>query len=167
MMMPEFVRLRLLAKMREVMVRRPDFAPGPEEAPFLQRWWLMPPSARGNIWLHRFLQSDQDAVPHDHAFHSLSLVLDEGYWEQTERGKIFRAPGAIVLRKATAPHRVLIEGKPAISIFITGRTFRQWGFQTEDGWLSAKDVEKYPAASEQCYGIKFWKNPNEERKAKP
>lgn len=167
MRMPEWIRLALLRRVQAVMDQRPpDFAPGPTGSPFLERWWLRPVSDKGNVWLHRFLQSDQDKVPHDHSFHSISFVLDEGYHEELPRGIVWRPPGAIILRSAKTPHRVLIRGKPAISLFVTGKSFREWGFHTHYGFIPAKSVEGQAEFYEKYYGIKFWKNPDEETKAK-
>lgn len=50
----------------------------------------------------------------------------------------WRGPGAVVFRKATALHRlVLPEGQDAWSLFIMGPKKRDWGFQTPDGWVHA------------------------------
>lgn len=53
-------------------------------------------------------------------------------------GIYWRGPGALVFRKPTTLHRlVLPEGKDAWSLFIMGPKKRDWGFQTPEGWVHA------------------------------
>lgn len=166
MRMPERLREKLLLHALGVMAHRaPDFSPGDVGDPFLQRWWLIAPNAHFNVWLHKFLKSDLDKVPHDCSMDSCSLILSEGYFEQTREGKVWRDPGQLIFRKASEPHRVLVR-KPAITLFVTGRPYRKWGFHLDDGsWMSHDEAQRNPALAA-VNGIMLWKNPEAESKAK-
>jgi len=52
----------------------------------------------------------------------------------------------LVFRRPETPHRVeLIDGRPSVSLFITGPRVRQWGFHCPNGWVHWK---KFVDASE-------------------
>ena len=145
------------------MRRSPDVVIQNATGPYLERWYVLPRSARrtdqndssyrtvtGNLigfYIHRFLQSDEEHAPHDHPRHNASLVLDRGYWEHIKGRRVWRPPGSIVIRRASTPHRIELEtssGLPrynqeAISLFITGPRIREWGFHCPKGWVMWKD----------------------------
>lgn len=113
-----------------------------------------------HIYLHNILRSDDDRALHDHPWWNVSIVLAGGYWEHMPPPKtitkaitaaidgtdlritdtdfaIWRGPGSIVFRRATALHRLEIEkGSPhgAWTLFITGPRIREWGFACPQGW---------------------------------
>jgi hypothetical protein len=45
--------------------RPPDFVIG-GDSPYMLRWWIIPRNKFFNIYLHRFLRSDDDRALHDH-----------------------------------------------------------------------------------------------------
>ncbi len=144
MRLPAFL-LRPLACWLIAMGKRrpPNFIIGGEENPYLLRWYLIPRNRWFNIYLHCFVRSDDDRALHDHPWPNLSLLLD-GFYDEIvpadcadPSGRTFakhRQPGQIVLRRATAAHRVVlfsnVNGIPKIvwSLFLTGPAQRDWGF---------------------------------------
>jgi len=57
--------------------REPDFLIGSsEDDPYMRRWWIIPRNKFFNIYLHHMRHDDDDRVPHDHPWWSLSLCLD-------------------------------------------------------------------------------------------
>lgn len=87
------------------------------------------------VCIHVFHRSDSDEL-HDHPWNFLSLILWQGYLEQTPTGKKRKWPLMLLFRKAHHAHRVeLINGKKAVTFVIMGKRIRKWGFFTKDGWL--------------------------------
>jgi hypothetical protein len=85
------------------------------------------------IHLHHILRSDQDGL-HDHPWNFVSVVLFNGYLEETPRGKKRIRAGSVVRHRSTDAHRLTLE-KPAWTlVFCLGRK-RTWGFFTEAGWV--------------------------------
>jgi hypothetical protein len=134
---------------RVVPARKPDQTIGGSERPYMLRWYLIPKNRVFNIYLHQFLRDDDDRALHDHPWASMSYVLETGYWEHTPDGRFWRAPGAVVFRRATARHRIALlrdegvpetwGGMPAWTIFMTGPNVRQWGFHCQHGWVHWRD----------------------------
>ncbi len=127
--------------------RPPDFIIGEREAPYLLRWWLIPRNRFFNIYLHKFLRSDQDIELHDHPFWFVSLVLRGWYFEHLVGDKVVkRSAGQFVARRSATAHRIALmtyDGhvdvddfapELAWSLFITGPVTRSWGFHCPKGW---------------------------------
>jgi hypothetical protein len=119
---------------------------------YLSRWYLMGdggPSdvqsrgSRGlpaifglNIYLHCIHLSDDAGAVHNHPWRwALSLILRRGYYEW----RLDKQAGELILRRYRPFtfnfltekdfHRVeLVRGKPAWTLFITGRRIKTWGF---------------------------------------
>lgn len=119
--------------------RAPDFIVGGAEDPYMLRWWVIQRNRLFNIYLHRFLRSDDDRALHDHPWLNASLILDGGYTEHTisaggvNHKKVYRA-GSIKLRRSVAAHRVELTEGECWSLFITGPVVRTWGFHCPSGW---------------------------------
>lgn len=117
--------------------RKPDLVIGKN---YLRRWWLIPRSYKFNIYLHEINKSDDDRALHDHPWWNLSIVLKGGYIEITPKGEFVRKRGQFILRKGTSQHRLVIpEGGQAITLFITGPAYRDWGFACPKGWRHWKE----------------------------
>lgn len=131
----------LQAWARAKMQRVPDFIIGDDpDAPYMERWWIIPRNASCNIYLHRILRDDDDRALHDHPWTNSSFVLMGSYREITPEGTFIRSAGDVVNREATALHRLeLIGGKPCISLFTTGPKIREWGFDCPNGWRHWRD----------------------------
>lgn len=132
--------LRLLR--RHVMLRRrPDLVIGGPLLPYLMRWYVIPRNPVLNIYLHRFLRSDDDRALHDHPWVNASYLLEGSYTEHTiAAGGIHnrheRRAGAIVLRGPRAAHRIELNNVgPCTTLFITGPRMRDWGFHCPAGWV--------------------------------
>lgn len=131
-----------------IICRPPDFVIGGDD-PYLRRWWLIPRNRLFNIYLHQILRDDDDRALHDHPWWNVSLVLAGGYYEVvpvagpeiTGWNNVFwRRPGRVVIRRATAAHRLLLDnGRPCWSLFITGPNVRSWGFWCDHGWRHWRD----------------------------
>ena len=123
---------------RGELMRAPDKIIGID---YLWRWYLIPQNRFFNIYLHRFLRSDDERALHDHPWCSVSVLLRGLIWE------IVRDPESgldlpnynirrfiPVYRNAKHAHRIILESKDAWTLFITGRKIREWGFYCPNGW---------------------------------
>jgi hypothetical protein len=134
--------------------RPPDFViERLDGSPYLRRWWIIPRNRWLNIYLHNMLADDDDRALHDHPWLNVSIVLRGGYWEIMPERMKWRGPGAVVFRRPTAAHRIMLDvnfqrvgnvfrrvGKtPAWSLFITGPRTRNWGFHCPQGWVRWED----------------------------
>lgn len=193
MKLPQFLTRWLACHFALVTGRPVYYHLGPVDNRYMLRWWVVgarsvrlnterpggaPPLApwtgltgwlydqitkRFCIRLHHIKRSDRDRTLHDHPAASISLVLENGYWEVlpyqpkdeldvidyhsqldllpylrtdndkpylTEMNIHWRAPGAIVVRRATDSHRIIIpNGSPgSVSLFIMFKRTNKWGF---------------------------------------
>lgn len=137
---------RLVGKLYRLAVakagtRLPDFVIGPAvETPYLQRWWIIPRNRIFNIYLHRFLHSDEDRALHDHPWINCSIILDGEYIEHDAdgRAKSYKV-GDVKFRRAVTSHRLELVGFECWTIFITGPVIREWGFHCPNGWRHWKE----------------------------
>jgi hypothetical protein len=115
---------------------------GVTSEPYMLRWELRGNSPVFDVYLHRFLRSDDISALHDHPAVSVAIILSGRYreWLATDRYRI-RNEGEIIFRAASTPHRIEIdESAPGpITIFLRGPKLRQWGFHCANGWLHHKD----------------------------
>ena len=112
-----------------------------DNEPYLERYYIFLKDRSKfpfNIFLHRFLKSDE-AVLHDHPWPFWTFILSGGYWEWLpqfdDNGKVvgeyrvWRKPFQLRYAEANSLHRV--ELQPGIypwTIFIPGKSVREWGF---------------------------------------
>ena len=113
--------------------RPPDFIIGKPGSPYMRRWYVIPRNRWFNIYLHNIVRSDDNRALHDHPWSNLSILLKGSYREVTPDGTFVRGAGSMVFRRATAAHRLEVDG-PTWSLFITGRKVREWGFYCPQGW---------------------------------
>ncbi len=137
MRIPEFIRKALLAKAKTIMESRdPDFIIRPAGRDQTLRWYTIPRNRWLNIYIHKWISSDDDRAPHDHPYHNASILLEGEYrewmfvpkkitlnWEiknfvaysGQEKNRVFailhRGKGHIYVRKATTAHRVELIAK--------------------------------------------------------
>ena len=117
--------------------RPPDVVIGDGQGQdYMHRWFVMPRTVFGGVYLHRFLRSDKD-VPHDHPWDSTSILIDGQYDEYLPAtgGTYTRKAGQITTRRADEAHRVILTDGPATSLFMMGPRYRQWGFLCPQGWV--------------------------------
>lgn len=103
-----------------------------DKAPYLIRLSLIN-TPWFSLKLHRILLSDDDCM-HDHPWTFISFILKGGYVEQTPAGKKLYGPGSVLYRPAKFIHRLEIY-QPAITLVITFKKVREWGFITPKGWI--------------------------------
>lgn len=166
MRIPEFLRLRLRAWAHKKTQTKPDFIIRPRGTDQTLRWWVIPRNRFFNIYLHKFIQSDEDMALHDHPWHNASILIDGEYIEHREGiWPKLREEGYVYFRKASSAHRVELfsatkkfyhyvginqhpveetindqgKYKSVITIFITGPKIREWGFWCPKGWRHWKD----------------------------
>lgn len=100
-----------------------------------------------SVYLHKFFRGDHDRDLHDHPWPWASFVLWGGYWEETPEGTHWRRPGSFAVKKPKSQHRVSLDrvktkGESVWTLFISGKKMYDangqpdWGFQTENGWVS-------------------------------
>lgn len=98
-----------------------------------------------NVFVHQFLASDDERALHDHPWPWITVILEGEYLEHLPADASnpagptvahHRRGGDIVMRRdAARPHRIeLIDGRPATTLFVTGRKCREWGFHCPRGW---------------------------------
>lgn len=132
--------------------RKPDFIIGQPQDPYLLRWWIIPKNRFFNVYLHKFMRSDDDRALHDHPWlFNISVLLKGTYFEHKPGSrKIRREAGTFsgfTFRWGKAPHRVeLLKWhfrsvqvmkeleQPVWTLFITGPKVREWGFYCPKGW---------------------------------
>ncbi|AQT78287.1 hypothetical protein B1R94_02120 [Mycolicibacterium litorale] len=105
--------------------RRPHQVIGGVDDPYLLRWHLIPRNPVLNIYLHKFLRSDDDRALHDHPWWFVSLILRGQYDEITDAGTKRRRAGSIAYRPATWRHRVALLWKSCASCEGTGIGYGQ------------------------------------------
>lgn len=132
---------RLSVRMMELALdREPDQVIGGLDDPYLHRWFVIPRNRFFNIYLHRFLRSDDDRALHDHPWWNFSYLLDGSYTEHTiDAGGVHkrtcRFAGEFKFRRAGAAHRIELEDGPCWTLFVTGPRIRSWGFHCPKGWV--------------------------------
>ena len=124
------------------------------DSPYLLRWYVIPRNRYLNVYLHKFLRSDDDRALHDHPWWFVSLMLKGGYWEHRDgRQPKWRDAGSVALRRANVLHRVELDtgftridgcvvgrhNKPCWTLIVTGPKIREWGFKCPQGWRHWKE----------------------------
>lgn len=127
---------------------------GPK-GPLLIRYRLL--STRwGGVYLHHLMRSDVDRHLHDHPWAFWSLILWRGYCEvepylgqgspaffdrsrPRERARLtWRRPLSLIRHRAIDRHQLALAA-PAWSLIWVGPRVREWGFETEQGWIRWED----------------------------
>jgi hypothetical protein len=144
----------LLAKrlLRIADEREPDEIIGPRETPYMLRWWIVRKPPYCNVYLHKFMRSDDERALHDHPWTNASILLKGSYIEHLKTGPVVRCPGAIYFRRAHKAHRVQLfpyvdvgthivsnTEMPVWTLFLTGPKVREWGFLCPRGWTHWKE----------------------------
>ena len=118
---------------------------GPDHDPYMKRFKIIDTPLFA-IRVHRILRSDADRHLHDHPWSFVSFVLRGGYLEYAPHG--CGIPGCCQRREVIAPwvvfhraadlHRLRLS-RPALTLVFCGPRRREWGFQTESGWVPWRD----------------------------
>ena len=120
--------------------RPPDF----QVEDYLDRWWIIPRNKYFNIYLHKFIASDDDRAFHDHPWYSVSFLLSGEITEHSYNRVRFIPRFFPVFRSAKFAHRLEVVKCPVWTLFMTGPNMRNWGFYAPEGWMFwQKYIEKY------------------------
>ena len=146
----------LFSWFKKLISGQPHFRIGSPESPYLLRWYLIPRNRWLNVYLHKFLRSDDDRALHDHPWWFVSIMVRGSYRETLQREVNLgwlrgpqplaettneRSAPSIAYRDTAARHRVELpadmNGKPVPcwTIVITGRSVRNWGFWCPQGFV--------------------------------
>ena len=109
---------------RLLLDRGPSWPNFHEAKPFMVRYYLLfrkrPKWFPFNIFLHKILRSDLGDL-HDHYWSYFTIILKGGYWETTNKGRFWRGPGYMGLRKASDTHSLTIpRNKTAWTLIFVG-----------------------------------------------
>lgn len=122
--------LRKLFLIREIISK--------EDVVHFRRWRIIQTPWFG-IYLHHILKSDEEKHMHDHPWDFASLILWNGYEENTPVGMHRVSFWHLNVHDAEDLHKItLFNGKPTWSLFFVGQRRREFGFATEDGWVHNK-----------------------------
>ena len=107
-----------------LMDRGPSWPDYNEAKPFMVRYYLLfrrrPKWCLFNIFLDKIRKCDWGDL-HDHYWSYFTVILKGGYWETTEKGRFWRGPGYMGLRKASDTHSLTIpRGKTAWTLIFVG-----------------------------------------------
>ena len=118
----------------------PDFHVGPADDHQLQRWFVVPRNPFANVYLHRFLRSDDERACHNHPWDNKSWILSGEYLERFRDGSsITRHEGDIIERPASDAHMVELVSGPVVTLFFTGPIIQSWGFFCGDRFVRWRD----------------------------
>lgn len=107
---------------------------------YLYRWYATPKNKLLSIYLHLFIGDDDDRALHDHPGPNLSIMLQGCMLEHMDGGKLRNLhKGDIIFRTATHRHRLTMVSDEAITLFIMGPKYREWGFWPEGKFVHWKD----------------------------
>lgn len=145
----------LLGKMQRRLSSAPDVLIIDES--YMERWWIWVQPGRSDVppqvptkwhsqsYLHRINGPDYGRALHDHPWWNVSIVLSGSYTEVLEDRCVLRKAGDIVFRRAKTAHRIADVERGTVSLFLTGRKVREWGFRTQAGFLPWRELEKAKA----------------------
>ena len=102
---------------------------------YMLRWHLIRQPGIRNLYLHKYLGSDDDRALHDHPWVSWSILLWGKLYEVTDSGVERIWPIIPKYRSAEHSHRLILRSKSAYTLFFTGRKVREWGFHCPKGWV--------------------------------
>lgn len=141
-MKQKLAELLLTTLHRRVVARRPpDVIIGGDGNPYLLRWHVIPRNRFCNIYLHRFVRSDDDRALHCHPWMNASFLLEGQYREHLQGGvaQDLRQGAVRVRWSGRLMHRIELTHGPCWTLFITGPRYREWGFYCPQGFVHWRD----------------------------
>lgn len=100
------------------------------------------------IYVHGIYKADEDQHMHDHPWDYTSIILRGFFHERvpTTPGRyesVLLSPWKCVRRKAEQFHKIEQLHTPSVyTLFFTGKRRREWGYNTERGWVDHKTYRK-------------------------
>lgn len=122
-----------------------------QESVYLRRFYLVE-TEKVKVYLHIIKRSDEDPDPHDHPWDFTTIVLKNGYVDESYTITRKRLPddrlGFLSVRKRRAEHIHMVkvqEGKPAWTLVFLGPYRRKWGFvkPQPEGWTDWRTYLNY------------------------
>jgi len=107
---------------------------------YMHRWHLIRKPGVRNLYLHKYLGSDDDRALHDHPWSSWSILL-WGNLHEVVMGKDGRERAQRIwpiipkYRSAEYSHRLILKNNKALTLFYTTKKIREWGFHCPKGWV--------------------------------
>lgn len=104
------------------------------------------------VYLHDLYEPDGDRDPHDHPWNFTSIIL-RGYYTEVvypapnvslEIGRYTRTWRMFSRHKMTTDmaHRIFFVAPKTKSLILVGKRSRNWGFFTDNGWVSWQEYEE-------------------------
>lgn len=102
-------------------------------------WW--------GVFLHWIFETDSDRDPHDHPWNFLTVILRGGYSEEVTypggiRDAFFWQRWSWHRVPVTVAHKIVSISDRTVTLVVTGRRTRVWGFWTPEGWVPWRDYKK-------------------------
>jgi len=113
---------------------RDIFTPGSADL-YLRRLYVLRTPWFG-LLVNDIRKPDSDRWMHDHPWGFLSLLLRGSYREETPSGS--RMVRWVNLKRATDLHRIVHVSR-AMTLVLTTRKKRTWGFLTDHGWVGWRE----------------------------
>jgi hypothetical protein len=102
---------------------------------YMRRWYVIR-SGRLSVFIHRIVRSDYARHLHDHPWDFIAVLLSGTYTEVDSSGMHVIGRFLPRFRRAEYQHRLVLDDEKEVwSLFIHLRRRREWGFQTEQGWI--------------------------------
>lgn len=106
--------------------------------PYMFRYYLLRlPWFNFKIHLHHIVRSDEDEWLHDHPWNFVSVVLWEGYTEETMTGTRRIRAWDVVRHRQRDAHRLMLQRPAWTLVFVTGKK-KKWGFYLPTGWMDSR-----------------------------
>jgi hypothetical protein len=117
--------LEKVGRKKIVLDRGPSHINFNNAKPWMNRFYLIfrnrPKWFPFNILIHEMLDNDHGEGVHNHLCPYMTIIIKDGYWETTKKGKFWRKPGYIGFRSANEFHRVDLDpNTQPITIFVPG-----------------------------------------------
>ncbi len=92
-----------------------------------------------SIYIHQIFKADEDLHLHNHPWNYCSIILYGSYIERNQFYDTIMKPLSVSIQKAQRFHKIKeMLSKQCISLFITGKKYNEWGYDTENGFIDHK-----------------------------
>ncbi len=125
--------LKTLTKNKRIIITDKD------GNPYLERVYLNEQDDGSKTYLHIIYQSDDDRDMHNHPFNFTSRIVYGSYINHMKTGSVTYSEGQTNIMRADDFHRLEVLRGPVVTIVDRGPKIREWGFDTEDGWVNHKE----------------------------
>lgn len=123
----------------------------PHRMPYMRRYYILR-SRWLNVRVHEILRDDEGRALHNHPWDFLSVGLVGSYLEERPTREWLNFPVGLpktkprvkvapwfIVRPASTLHRLDLLSPVVWTLVVTGPKRREWGFQTESGWIHWRD----------------------------